>query len=68
MIFGFAPLLGRHRGDDGLEPVELAVVDVEVAELLAHPGDHLQQPLERAHLAHLLHLVEEVVERELVLA
>ena len=34
----------------------------------AHPRHHLEQVPERPHAAHLLHLVEEVVERELLLA
>src|SRR4051812_33985606 len=54
--------------DHRLEPVELAVVDLERTELLSHPRHHLQQALKRAHLADLLELVEEVVERELLLA
>src|SRR5918992_1311945 len=37
------PLLGGHRLDDRLEAVALAPGDVEVAELLAHSGHHLQQ-------------------------
>src|SRR4051794_19997512 len=61
-------LLGRHRLDDRLEPVELALVEVHVAELLPHSRHHLQETLQRAHLADLLELLEEVVERELLLA
>src|ERR687883_646881 len=56
-----------HREDDRLDAVELALVDVELAELLTHPGDHSQQARQRAHPADLLHLLEEIVERELAL-
>ena len=60
-------LARRHREDDRLDPVELALVDVGVLELLhrAHPRQHPDQPAERPHLAHLAHLLEEVLEREL---
>src|ERR1700750_3332949 len=37
---GMAPLLGRHRQDDRLNAVELALIDLGAAQLLAHPGDH----------------------------
>src|SRR3954452_25225774 len=63
-----APLLRRHRGDDRLEAVQVAVVDLQVPELAADAGHHLQQARERAHLPDLVHLVEEVVVRELLLA
>src|SRR5688572_7695515 len=61
-------LLGRHRGDDRLEAVDLPFVDVQRAELLADPGEHLQDPPERAHPAQLLELSQEVVEGHLPLA
>src|SRR5215210_1325895 len=61
-------LRGGHRGDDRLQAVELALVDVEVAQLGAHARDHLEQVRQRPHVAHLVHLLEEVVERELLLA
>ena len=62
-------LVGRHREDDRLEPVELALVDLpHPLHRLAHPGHHLHQVAERAHAADLLHLGEEVLERELLLA
>ncbi len=57
----------RHRGDDRLQAIEVALVDVHVAQLGADARHHLEQVADRAHLADLLHLVEEVVERELVL-
>ncbi len=40
-------------------------VDVDVLELLPDPGKHAEEALQRAHLPEHLHLVEEVVEREL---
>src|SRR3954447_14190493 len=63
--------LGRgHREDDRLDPVQLALVDVGVLQLLhrPHPRHHPDDPAERAHLADLAHLLKEVLERELVLA
>src|SRR3954451_2921084 len=63
-----AALLRRHRRDDRLQTVEVAIVDLEVPELVADAGHHLQQARERAALADLLHLREEGVERELLLA
>ena len=66
---GVAPLVARHREDDRLDAVELAVVDLHLRELVAgEPGDHPEDRGQRAHLAHPLELVEEVLERELVLA
>ena len=65
---GVAPLLGRHREDDRLQSVELALVELDPAQLLADAGDHPQQRLQRAHAADLAHLVQEVVEAELRLA
>src|SRR5436305_8795627 len=63
-----ASLLGRHGRDDGLEAVEVAVVDLQVAELAADARHHLQEARQRAHLADLVHLIEEVVKCELLLA
>src|SRR3982751_762159 len=40
---GVAALGRGHRQDDRLDAVELALVDVELAELLAHPRHHAQQ-------------------------
>src|SRR5918994_3968160 len=65
---GIRALGGRHREDDGLQTVELALVHLERTELLADAGHEPQQVLQRAHVANLLHLIEEVVERELLLA
>ena len=62
------PLLRSHRRDDGLNAVELAVVDLHSAELAAKAGDHLQQSADRPHATNLLELVEEVVEGELLLS
>src|SRR4051794_14150894 len=62
-------LLGRHGGDDRLEPVDLPLVDLDVAEPhAAHAGEHLEDVSDRTHATHLLELLEEVVERELLLA
>src|SRR5215210_9115091 len=59
----------RHREDDRLDPVELPLVDVGVLELLqrAHAGQHPDDVAEGAHPPHLAHLLEEVLERELLL-
>src|SRR5207344_3319258 len=46
---GPAALLGGHRKDDCLDPVELAFVDLEVLELVAaEAGDHPQDAAEGA--------------------
>src|SRR5688572_22705562 len=66
---GPAALLGGHRQDDRLDAVELALVDLQLGELVPREArDHPQQRRERAHRADPLELVEEVLERELVLA
>jgi hypothetical protein len=66
---GPAALLWRHGQDDRLDPVHLALVDLQALELLAGEArDHPEQRGERPHLAQLLELAEEVLERELVLA
>src|SRR5665811_182114 len=64
---GVAPFLRRHREDHGLDAVELAVVDLDVLELLhaRHAGQHAEDARQRAHLAQLLQLAEEVLEGEL---
>src|SRR3954453_104850 len=65
---GVATLVGRHREHDRLDAVELLLVAVHLAELVAREaGDHPQQRGQRPHAADLLELVEEVFERELVL-
>ena len=56
---------GRHREDDRLDPVELALVDLDAAQLRADARQHPEQPLERPHPAHRAQLVEEVLEVEL---
>src|SRR3954451_10006178 len=62
-------LLRRHRQDDRLDAVELALIDLQALELLAgEAGHHPQQRGQRAHLADLLQLGEEVLEGELVAA
>src|SRR3990172_998564 len=52
------------------DPPELAAVHrtLRLAGHTAHTRDHLQQLADRTHLLELLHLVEEVVQREGVLA
>src|SRR5215210_2392632 len=66
---GAVALLRGHREDDRLDAIELALVDLELGELVAgQAGDHPQQRGERPHLADPLELVQEVLERELVLA
>src|SRR5438552_2503573 len=61
-------LLGRHREDDRLDARELLLVDVvEALELLAEPGNELDEPSDRAHAPDHLVALEEVVEGELAL-
>src|SRR5690606_19588900 len=64
---GVGPLGRRHGADDGLHPVDLALVDLRAAELLRHAGHEPHEVLQRAHLADLLELLEEVLEREAAL-
>src|SRR3954447_14537514 len=41
---GVTPLVRRHREDDRLHAVELALVDLHLRQLVAgQPGDHLEQ-------------------------
>ena len=47
--------------------LQLVVVDLGALQLLGHARHHPEQVAERAHLLELLHLLEEVVERELAL-
>ncbi len=62
-------LRGRHRLDDRLDPVDLALVEVlELVAELPHAGEHPEHLGQRAHLADLHHLLEEVVEGELAVA
>src|SRR5881397_1006881 len=50
---GIGPLPRRHREDDRLDPVELALVDVGVLQLLhrPHPRQHPDDPAQRPHFA-----------------
>src|SRR3954463_7916238 len=62
-------LLRRHRQDDRLDAVDLALVDLHLRQLLARePGQHAEDRLQRPHLAQRLELLEEVLEGELVAA
>src|SRR5579875_3140948 len=65
---GPAALLRRHREDDRLQTVELALVELDPAQFLAEPRDHAEQVLQRPHAPDLAHLVEEVVQAERLLA
>src|ERR1700761_5953890 len=60
-----AAFLWGHRKDDRLDPIELALVELDAAELLAHAGQHPEQVLQWSHLPDLAHLVQEVVEIKL---
>src|SRR5215213_250010 len=62
---GVPALLDGHRGYHGLDPGELLVVYLDVPELCSETGDHAEQSGERAHLLYHLHLLQEVLEREL---
>ncbi len=64
---GLAALVERHRPDDRLDPLQLVIVDLGVAGFLGEPGNHTDHARQRPHLLQLLHLLEEVVERELAL-
>jgi hypothetical protein len=57
-------LLGGHRPDDALDPSDLTIVDLDVADLLGDARQHAHHPGQRSHLLERLHLVEEVVEGE----
>src|SRR2546421_484028 len=58
-------LVQRHRVDDRLDRLELIVLDLRLLQLLRHARQHPDDARQRAHLLELLHLLEEVVEREL---
>src|SRR5580704_6180510 len=59
------PFLARHRGNYRLDLHELALGDLEVlGKRLRQSRHHLQQVVHRSELAHLTHLLEEIVERE----
>src|SRR5687767_7791167 len=69
---GMLALARRHRGDDGVEAVEVRLLPVEVLgpRALQHlaEGQHAHDLVERTHLAQLRELVAEVLQREGVLA
>src|SRR5215204_3133402 len=66
--FRLATLLDRHRLDDRLDSLELAAIDglLRLLRGPAHARDHLEQAADRPHLLELLHLRQEVFERERV--
>ena len=60
-------LKGGHRAHHGLDPVELALIQgVELFTHLTHARHHLEHRLQRAHLLDGRHLVQEVVEGEVL--
>ena len=62
-----AALEGGHRTHHGLDPVELILVQgVELLSHLTHARHHLEHCLERAHLLDGRHLVQEVIEGEVL--
>src|SRR5688572_22392618 len=65
-------LARRHRGDDGVEAVEVGLLAVEVlgARALEHlaEGQHAHDLVQRTHLAQLRELLAEILQREGVLA
>src|SRR5205809_1930996 len=63
-----APLVGRHRVDDGFDPRNLLVVRLVCGQRLelAHAGQHPHDLLDGTHLPDRLELIAEVLERELV--
>ena len=60
-------LVGGHGEDDGLGALEGVVGDVHILDGLAHAGNHGGEVLDVAHLLHLLDLVVEIPQGELVL-
>jgi hypothetical protein len=63
-----AALVRRHREDDPLDTLQLALVYLlERRHLTPEAGDHLEHTLERAHPLQHLEALEEVVEAELAL-
>src|SRR5207237_479145 len=61
---GVLPLGPGHRGDDGLDPVQLLVVEGDALRQLAEERELLEQLVDTAHLLHQLDLLDEVVEAE----
>ena len=59
--------LRGHALDDGLNALEGVVVDVDIADGLAHTRNHAGEVLEVTHLLYLLYLIVKIVEVELVL-
>ena len=58
-------LTGSHRAGNGLNTVNLALIEViDQLPVLVHAGHHAQQFLHRAQLAHLLHLRQEIINGE----
>src|SRR4029077_11340372 len=63
---GVGPLSGSHREDHRLHVLDLTlgVAAGHLAFQFGPTGNHIEDALERAHLAQLSHLDEKVVERE----
>ena len=64
---GIAPLLRRHRIDDGDLPFDHVFIDVGSGELIFHFGDagqHAHEPAEAAHSLHLGKLLAQIAEIE----
>ena len=67
-LLGVGALERRHRADHRLDAVELALVEVvELLAHLAHARHHPEHRLQRAHLLDGRHLLQEVVEGEVLL-
>src|ERR671919_779309 len=64
---GVAPLLRGHRGDDGLGPADLPLVDLHVRRHLGPARQHAEEVLQRAELPYFAQLGQEVLQREPVL-
>ena len=60
------PFIGGHGEDDGLGALEGVIRDIHILEGLSHARQHAGQVLDIAHLLHLLDLLVEVPEGELV--
>ena len=64
---GISPFLNRHRLDNRLDALHLFIVEADTFEslLVGEPGNHAQQLIKGPHLFELLHLGQEIFQREL---